>query len=271
METKSIPSFTKEISGRAVTGIMAVHGHLDTGGDISHPGSFAKTIAEGLAKVAGQPRWRYLWNHNSDMFGGPPIAVIKAIREIGRADLPEQVLQWAPDATGGVEITREYLDTPRGEEIFKAIQAGAVDEQSYGYDPVKWDMGEMNGQPARHLREIRFWEGSDVLWGMNPATLGSKGLLPGLDVFLKQMEQYIEAIKAGARHSANDIKLLNAIHKAAVSLGATDCKGIVEEEEEQTDKDDEKSRAAEALALTLRKADVFLLDTKLDDLLAYAR
>lgn len=264
MEYKSLPTFTKAIEGRAVTGIMAVHGHRDDGGDISHPGSFTKTIVEGQARVAGQPRYRYLWNHNSDMFAGPPIAVIKALREIGRDELPEQVLAWAPDATGGVEITREYLDTPRGEEVFKGLLAGAVDEMSYGYDAVKWDMGELNGQPSRNLREVRLWEGSDVLWGMNAATLGSKGLLPDINIFLKQIEQYAEEIKAGARHSATDTKLLNAIHKAAVSLGATDCKGIVEEDNEEDEADKEKSRA-DAMSLTLAKSwiDILELETSI--------
>lgn len=236
MEYKAIPTFTKSIEGRAVTGLFAIHGNIDSYGDISHPGSFTKTIVESL------PRVKFLWNH--DIFGGPPVAKITRLQEVGREALPEKVLALAPDATGGVEVVREYLKTPRGDELLTAVQEGAVDEMSYGYDPMKWDMSEVNGQQVRNLREVRLWEVSDVIFGANPATAASKFLQP-LDVLIAQIDAHI---KAGARHSATDTKLLNAIHKAAVSLGATNCKGEADEEDESGEKVEaeeieEKSRA----------------------------
>lgn len=263
MEHKAMPSFTKAITGRNVTGILTVFGNLDSYNDIAFPGSFQKTINDNQARAAGQPRWRFLWNHNMDLFSGPPIAVIKGLREVARDELPEEVLKWAPDAMGGVEISRDYLETTRGDEVFKAIQAGAVDEMSYGFDPVKYDFEERDSSQIRNLREIRFWEGSDVLWGANPATLASKGLLMQPEKFLDMVFEYVEALKAfrasqgkaGARHSSADTKLLNAIHKAAVDLGATNCKGSAEEEEtEEEDDASKKSRAGSQIAqpLTLR-------------------
>jgi HK97 family phage prohead protease len=251
VEYKSIPTMTKSVEGRTVTGLFAIHGNVDSYLDISHPGAFSKTIAESL------PRVKFLWNH--DMWGGPPVAKVKSIREVGRDELPEKVLALAPDATGGVEVVREYLKTPRGDELLTAIQEEAVDEMSYGYDPVKWDMGEVNGMQVRNLREIRLWEVSDVIFGANPATAASKFLQP-IDLLLAQIEGHL---KAGARHSAADVKLLNAIHKAAVTLGATSCKGSVEEDEEEGETDkDEKSRAG-LVPLTLLKSKLDLLELEI--------
>jgi HK97 family phage prohead protease len=238
VEYKSIPTMTKSVDGRTVTGLFAIHGNVDSYLDISHPGAFSKTIAESL------PRVKFLWNH--DMFGGPPVAKVRSIREVGRDELPEKVLALAPDATGAVEL-------------LVAIQEEAVDEMSYGYDPVKWDMGEVNGMQVRNLREIRLWEVSDVIFGANPATAASKFLQP-IDLLLAQIEGHL---KAGARHSAADVKLLNAIHKAAVTLGATSCKGSVEEDEEEGETDkDEKSRAG-LVPLTLLRQKLDLLELEI--------
>lgn len=248
MEYKSLPIFTKAIEGRTVTGIFAVHGNIDDYSDVSHPGAFAKTIVERGAKI------KFLWNH--DMFGGPPVAKIVSIREIGREELPQSVLATAPEATGGVEVTREYLKTASAEEVFQALQADALDEMSYGYDAVKFDFSELNGARIRNLREVRLWEVSDVIFGANPATAGSK-FSPPLTLLLQHLEAQV---KAGARHSASDTKLLNAIHKAAVELGATACKGIVEEETDQTDEG--KSRAGDK-PLTLLWSELVELDMSL--------
>jgi HK97 family phage prohead protease len=297
MEYKSLPMFTKSIEDRTVAGIFAVHGVMDSYQDISYPGSFTKTIAERGSKV------KHLWNH--DYWGGVPTAAVKSLREVTRDELPADLLAQYPEATGGAEVVREYLDTPKGNELLIAIKASAVDEMSYGYDPMKFDFADVNGVRVRNLRENKLWETSDVLWGANPATAASKLFLP-LDMLLKQMEGHLTAIKAGlmpmtpelqalieaidgildtilgepedtepksaslrgllrqarnlksgARHSASDTKLLNAIHNAATELGATNCKGLVDEA--QTDEG--KSRADElSLTLLRSKLDIFLLE-----------
>src|SRR5262245_14500099 len=233
MEFKSAATFIKSIKGREVVGLFAVHGNVDEGNDISHPGSFTKTINERVA--AG--RVKHLWSHTGMGFFDspqPPTAVIRSMRELTRAELPEVVVQKTPSASGGVEVTREYLDTPRGNEVLEGIKAGAITEMSYGYNAIVYDFSEVDGEQVRNIREVRLWETSDVLWGMNEATLASKWLPPA-ELFLKQIEYYLAQLKAGARHSAADTKLLNQIHHAAVELGATLCKGIVEEEEEEDD------------------------------------
>lgn len=172
MEQKLLPQFTKSIDDRTVSGIFAVHGNIDDGQDRSWPGSFANVT------VNGRSRTRFLWMHRSE---DPPIAAIKSIRELTRPDLPQSVLDYAPDATGGVEVVREYLDTPRGDEVLKGIKAGAIDEMSYAYDVTDSKDETVEGIQVRNIYGIKLYDISDVTWGLNPATVAVKSkLLSGL-------------------------------------------------------------------------------------------
>lgn len=172
MEYKTLPYFVKEIDSktRIVTGVFAVHGNIDSGGDMSVNGSFEKYLKSGRSRV------RFLWNHNSM---NPPIASIKSVREVGRDDLPDKVIAWAPDATGGVEVKREYYEgVDLSEWVFKSIEKEDVTEMSYAYDIHEYTIKEReDGQrPIRILNEVQLYDISDVNWGMNPATAGVKGL-----------------------------------------------------------------------------------------------
>lgn len=162
LEYKSLPIFTKQIDGRTALGIFAVHGNLDDGQDVSHPGLF------GDFTVNGRRRARYLWQHNSFE---PPVATIDELKEIAAADLPPAVKLYAPGATGGVQVKRTYLETPRGDEVLAGLRSGAIEEMSYAYDPKRWDFAEgADGRLFRNLYEAHLYDVSDVNWGMNPAT-----------------------------------------------------------------------------------------------------
>ena len=255
MEYKSLPSVVKsvDLETRSIVGVFAVHGNIDSYADISHPGSFRKTIAERGDRI------KFLWNH--DFLGGPPIAKVLGIREIGRDELPDQVLQRAPNATGGVEVTRQYLKTGRAAEVFEAVADGASDEMSYGYDPILMDFSEVDGKKVRNLREVRLWEVSDVIFGANPATAGAK-LALSPDTLLKQLHAFLDEIKAGARHGADDMKLLNDIHRAVVDLGAV-CESAKAADVPPVDMpapDESRAEPHEAVSLTLEKARLFLLN-----------
>lgn len=173
MDYKTLPFFLKELDRktRTVTGIFAVHGNVDSGLDMSVNGSFEKRLKDGRSRV------RFLWNHNSM---NPPIASIKQIREVGRDELPDEVLKWAPEATGGVEVTRKYYeDIPLADWVFKGIQEGDISEMSYAYDVHEYTIKEQEDpdkRPIRILNEVELYDVSDVNWGMNPATAGVKGL-----------------------------------------------------------------------------------------------
>lgn len=161
----------KEIVDRVVTGFSSIFGNVDDGGDVIEPGAYRKTLAE----RGGRLRW--LWQHDA---GQPPIAKIVEIREAERDELPAELLSQFPEASGGLLVRREYLDTPRGNEVLAGLRAGAIGEMSIGYDAIQAEFPQglaVAGRPVRRrLKEIRLWECSDVLWGMNAATANLKAL-----------------------------------------------------------------------------------------------
>jgi HK97 family phage prohead protease len=172
MEYKYLPFFLKEIDkkNRTATGIFAVNGNVDSGGDMSVNGAFEKGLKDG-----SRDRVRFLWGHNSM---NPPIASIKDIHEVGRDGLPTKVLDWAPDATGGMEVTRKYYEgVELSDWVFKAIDEGDVTEMSYAYDINEYSIKKLeDGKEIRILNDLTLYDISDVNWGMNPATAGVKGL-----------------------------------------------------------------------------------------------
>ncbi len=193
MEEKTFPSFTKSIEDRTVTGIAAVFGNIDLVGDRVHKGAFKKTITENMRHV------RHLWQHN---YQYPPIAKIEEIAEVGKGDLPDEIRQAYPEATGGLQVKRTYLNTERANEVFEALRTGALNEMSFGFDVVKFDISE-EPDPSnekvrnlvRNIREVKLWDTSDVNWGANPATVAAKAVVPYKDT--GQSEERWEAPNLG--------------------------------------------------------------------------
>jgi hypothetical protein len=216
MEFKTLPQMlTKAITDRTATGVFCVHGNRDQGGDRSHNGALADYAIDGRVRV------RHLWNHGGGFFDRgqtPPTAVIKAIRELGREQLPESVLTYAPNATGGVEVEREYLDTPRGNEILAGIKAGAIDEMSYAYDVKESTWVEEEDLITREIFKMTLFDTSDVNWGMNPATVGAKSALTALPfdehflLVLATNEDFQERIQDIKRLRETDGRSLNTIN-----------------------------------------------------------
>lgn len=188
MERKRARHYIKSLdeASRTVTGIFAVHGNVDDGGDMSIPGAFAKRL-DGA-------RVRFLWNHDSWQ---PPIASIVDIREVGREELPPQVLEKAPEATGGVEVTRKYYEgVPLADWVWHAILAGDVTEMSYAYEVHGYEMRDVGERKVRVLTDIELFDVSDVNWGMNPATAGVKGVIPGAGLtFTEHSEAVVSAVE----------------------------------------------------------------------------
>lgn len=186
MDYKTFTTSVKMIDDRTVVGYPAITGNIDSGGDRIFKGAFKKTVKENLARV------KHLWQHN---FMDPPTAKIVELKEVTADDLPIDILKNYPDATGGLELTREYLRTQRADEILEGIKTGVITEMSFGYDPVKWDYEELDDKGAspfgivRNLRELRLWDTSDVNWGMNPATVASKLTVPFEDTGTAPLEQ----------------------------------------------------------------------------------
>lgn len=168
MENKAFASKVLEVNGREIMGISAVAGVMDAGYDVIFKGAFVKTIEERAERV------KHLWQHD---FTQPPTATITELREVSRADLPDDLKTSYPDAKGGLLVKRFYLESPRGEEILAGLKSAppAITEMSIGYDPIRFDYeeDEKQGILIRNLREIRLWDTSDVNWGMNAATVAN--------------------------------------------------------------------------------------------------
>lgn len=220
-EQKIIPQHIKAVNGREVTGVFAVFGNLDSYDDRIWPGAFLETFAQDAKRMY------HLWQHDTSQ---PPIAVIKSLREVTRDQLPAEVLAYAPEAMGGAEVTREYLKTPRGDEVLAAIEAGSPLRMSFMYDALRYDFerkpdAKYSWEEIRNLRQLKTYETSDVLFGANEATTASKSLEHTPKQLLRQL--YAQ-LKAGQRHSSADIALLNEVHRMLVELGATTCAGILD-------------------------------------------
>lgn len=173
-EYKTVPAFVKLIDETegVVEAIIAVFGNIDYKQDIIRKGAFKKTITEtGLAV-------KVLDAHNSmsvlNIIGKP-----LEIKEVTKKQLPDEITNEYPMATGGVYTKTQFLmDTPEGAGVFKRMKAGVIDEWSFGFMPVKFNYDKLDsegkpdkdGTTIRIIEEIKLFEYSPVLWGANPAT-----------------------------------------------------------------------------------------------------
>lgn len=251
MEYKTIPYFVKELDAktRTVVGIFAVHGNVDSGGDMSVNGSFGKRLSD-----ASRKRVRFLWNHNSM---NPPIASIKSIREVEAGELPAKVREWAPGATGGVEVTRKYYEgVPLADWVFKAIEEGDVTEMSYAYDIQQYSIKKLeDGKEIRLLEDVELYDVSDVNWGMNPATAGVKGLPVAGTTFVQHsamveatVEEFLGRVKDRKNFREHEGRTLSEGVRARLAKMNEEISVILRETEPKADEKDVLNELAKFLA-----------------------
>jgi len=169
VEHKTFPSFVMKVDAAQgiVEHLVAVMGNKDLGDDVIWPGAFTKTLSERGNRV------KVLDLHKTDSIMrvlGKPVM----LREIGAAELPVSVKAKYPDATGALAATTQFnLRTPEGLGAFERIKAGDISEWSFGYDAITPDFsrGPDGKSTVRNLREVRLFEYSPVIFGMNEATM----------------------------------------------------------------------------------------------------
>ncbi len=178
--TKSFPAFISKthIDGDLgiISAYVAVLGNIDLGDDIIMPGAFTKTISERASKI------KVLDNHNShSVLNG--IGKLIAIQEVGKDQLPPELLAEFPDATGGLFVQIQFIlevDTDTSAQAFRLIKHGVINEYSIGFEIIKADFQDVETDEGtrniRIIREIKLWEISPVIFAMNPATttIGAK-------------------------------------------------------------------------------------------------
>jgi HK97 family phage prohead protease len=124
-------------SGR-FTGVGAVYGNVDLGGDRIMPGAFTKTLAAGK-------QIPLLWQHNPS----EPIGSVKCT-----------------DSSQGLMVEGQLLlSDPTAQKAYSFLKAGIIKGLSIGYDTKKADfVGDV-----RELQELKLWELSVVTFPMNEA------------------------------------------------------------------------------------------------------
>ena len=203
-ETKSSPFalFAKaNVKGeRTHAGIFAVLGNRDNAGDRTQPGAFAKTWREGKKNIV------HLWDHGeSDL--AIPTASIDDLYEIGKSDLPDEVLEMAPDATGAAVVVRTYVKSQWGDHFLAAVASGAIKQMSFAYaipkgkDEMIQEMVKGERVNTRLLKEVKQYDTSDVRWGCNGATIAQiKSLfqrpITEFDALVKAFREMDEAKRA---------------------------------------------------------------------------
>lgn len=146
MEQCSMPFSITDSNGEAgtFTGLASVFGSMVESWcpTVIEPGAFTKTILERSNRV------KVLWQHNPDWPIGKPL-----------------MLQ---ETNVGLSVTAQISKTAMGADCMTLIRDGVVDELSIGFDPIKFDFEQVNGQEVRHVRELRLWEFSPVTFAADP-------------------------------------------------------------------------------------------------------
>lgn len=204
---------------RLVKQIFSVMGQPDDVGDVIKNGSYTKTLQERPDRI------RVLWQHDASE---PPIGVPVTLTEIGKNDLPKEMRAKYPAATGGLYGEVRYLDTPRGNEVLAGIKAGAIRENSIGFDPVKWSMDRLDqdSMDYRVISEVRLWDISPVNWGAHPATQNVKSIHDQVVDTVRLIEtlsdeamaEMVADLKSGRVLSASNLEKLKVALTTLTSL-----------------------------------------------------
>jgi HK97 family phage prohead protease len=122
------------------TGLAAVYGNTDLGGDIIEPGAFTRTIKNSGGQVP------ILWQHNIH-------------QPIGLGTLE--------DTKKGLKVEgRLVMESSQARETYALMKADVVKGLSFGYDVVVAERDHEN--ETRRLKELKLWEVSPVTFPMNP-------------------------------------------------------------------------------------------------------
>ncbi len=152
-----------------IEGFAAITGNVDHQDDRIHAGAFTKTISDppdGLPQLFG-------WQHNLDT----PFGRTVELTEVGREELPADVLAKAPDATGGLKVkARVAMSSSTNKERLALMkdETKVMLGMSIGFDTIKaeFSVDRSNGGSElriREIREVRLWEVSVVALGANSA------------------------------------------------------------------------------------------------------
>jgi len=138
-ERKSFEIEFKELKeDGSFTGLASTYGNTDAMGDVVEKGAFTKTIAERAGEVP------LLWTHKTD-------------EPVGLGTLE--------DTDDGIQLTGKLeLELPTARKVHTLVKKGIVRGLSIGFETIQ----AKTIKGIRHLRELKLWEVSFVLFPANP-------------------------------------------------------------------------------------------------------
>jgi HK97 family phage prohead protease len=130
---------------------------IDAGGDIVHRGAYARTLDHWRGS-AGKRVIPLIDQHN---YGSIRRVVGKLIE--------------AEETDEGLRTKWQVVEGEDGDAVLARVKDGYVNGLSIGYETVKGDTEQItvDGETTyiRHLRELKLYEVSLVIWGMNEGAL----------------------------------------------------------------------------------------------------
>jgi HK97 family phage prohead protease len=162
LQTKEISENTVldvDTEKRTVKAVWANIGNIDLDNDVIEFGAFTKTIAE--RGPSGKNMIWSLIDHKTSIMA-----------TIGK---PQELYV---QGTQLIAITK-IVDTEAGEAAICLYNESLINQHSIGYGVPKGKSEIKNG--VRYIKEVMLYEGSAVLWGVNPET-PTLGLFKGFNM-----------------------------------------------------------------------------------------
>lgn len=187
-----------EVSGRKISGYLAVFNNKDSDGDIIIKGAFAKSIADRGPESTGGNKIAFLWQH--DM----------------REPLGKMVKLMEDDF--GLYFECELDEIEQADRCLKQLESGTLNNFSIGFQYI-WEKMEHDEQKDAFIcRELALYEGSVVTLAANDMTYyaGLKGqqLADEIGYVQADIESVLSTIKGSkAFELRNYINRLQALSK----------------------------------------------------------
>lgn len=224
LEHKSFGVAELKATGPASSGsfeaIVSVFGNVDKGGDRVLPGFFADTLK---APPEGRGYPPVVWTH---LWGVVPIGSTQKAEEVQGYETAKG------EKVDGLYIAGDlFVDEHQtAKEVYTAMSRKGGDglpvlrDWSFGYSATEFATKDDDGfEPVSsgHLRDLikgDLYEVGPTLVGMNDqaSTVGVKSALQ-----THSIEALLASLKAGARNSASDAKMLQEIHDLTNELGVS--------------------------------------------------
>ncbi len=198
---------------RTFTGYAAVFNNRDDGGDIIVPGAFVATLPRlNAGKV------KLMDGH--DYWSGTRAVVGKVLSGV--------------EDERGLYCTFYVSKCHDGDALLAKIADGSLDALSIGYEALDYETVIEGETETRYLRELKLWEVSVVVWGMNALALITPGSVKSLDDLLAVVPGLIEAARKNTEADEGTVRdcidRLKALlpDAAAPSEGAPDTEDVPE-------------------------------------------